>query len=107
VQLQAQVTAAEEAERPFAAAAAAAGAAAGGASSAYSPAADKVFAKLEPHHAAVGAQFQLLFSKVDGLAASVNTLKESARAGAGAAQQALAGFRRKLFRRGDQRKRNR
>jgi len=63
VQLQAQVTAAEEAERPFAAAAAAAaGAAAGGASSAYSPAADKVLAKLEPHHAAVGAQFQLLFS---------------------------------------------
>jgi hypothetical protein len=61
VQLQAQVTAAEEAERPFAAAAAA-GAAAGGASSAYSPAADKVLAKLEPHHAAVGAQFQLLFS---------------------------------------------
>ena len=61
MQLQAQVTAAEEAERPFAAAAAA-GAAAGGASSAYSPAADKVLAKLEPHHAAVGAQFQLLFS---------------------------------------------
>jgi len=60
MQLQAQVTAAEEAERPFAAAAA--GAAAGGASSAYSPAADKVLAKLEPHHAAVGAQFQLLFS---------------------------------------------